>query len=206
MALNRSEAAKLAWQKHRHTYEESNRKKRRTNEEKAALIKCAACGCPLTIGKKKYCTRKCAWSVNVPKLNGYRAPRPRINCAWCKKLFIKRRSDCCSQTCFFSNYSDTCTQEWLRGERDGGLNGAVYSFVRRWLISKTGEACSKCGWCERNETTGNIPINVDHIDGDSDNNRPENLRLLCPNCHSLTSTYGALNKGRGRKNRYPKST
>ena len=59
----------------------------------------------------------------------------------------------------------------------------------------------KCGWSERNPITKKVPIQMEHIDGNSENNSIENLELLCPNCHSLTPTFGALNKGRGRKNR-----
>jgi 5-methylcytosine-specific restriction endonuclease McrA len=69
------------------------------------------------------------------------------------------------------------------------------------LIEKYGEQCSQCGWACRHAKTGRVPIQVDHVDGDPYNHRPENLRLLCPNCHSLTDTYGGLNSGRGRKER-----
>jgi hypothetical protein len=72
------------------------------------------------------------------------------------------------------------------------------------LIAKYGERCSQCGWAERNPVTGKVPITIDHIDGDWNNNREENLRLLCPNCHSLTPTYQALNWGKGRPWRYKK--
>ena len=37
-----------------------------------------------------------------------------------------------------------------------------------------------------------------HIDGDCTNNKMENLQLLCPNCHSLTSNFGSLNKNSKR--------
>ncbi len=37
------------------------------------------------------------------------------------------------------------------------------------------------------------------IYGDVATNRPENLRLLCPNCHALTDTFGALNRGKGKR-------
>ena len=36
---------------------------------------------------------------------------------------------------------------------------------------------------------GFMPKEIDHIDGDSQNNKFENLKLLCPNCHSLTKTW-----------------
>ncbi|MFI1187692.1 HNH endonuclease signature motif containing protein [Streptomyces californicus] len=41
-----------------------------------------------------------------------------------------------------------------------------------------------------------LPLEVDHIDGNWRNNRPQNLRLLCPNCHSTTDTYRGRGKGR----------
>lgn len=39
-----------------------------------------------------------------------------------------------------------------------------------------------------------IPLELDHIDGNHENNALKNLRLLCPNCHSLTPTYRGKNK------------
>jgi hypothetical protein len=74
-------------------------------------------------------------------------------------------------------------------------------WLRKYLAWKCGEKCSRCGWAERNPRTGRVPIEVEHIDGHWKNNNPENLALLCPNCHSLTPTFRGLNRGRGRAHR-----
>ena len=52
--------------------------------------------------------------------------------------------------------------------------------------------CSKCGI--KDSWQGEpITLQLDHINGDHNDNRLENLRILCPNCHSQTNTYGARN-------------
>jgi hypothetical protein len=43
-----------------------------------------------------------------------------------------------------------------------------------------------------------IVLELEHKDGNSENNRPENLCLICPNCHSQTETFKGKNKGNGR--------
>jgi hypothetical protein len=53
-------------------------------------------------------------------------------------------------------------------------------------------ACELCGWAERSPD-GRLPIELDHINGDHDDNRIENLRILCPNCHSLQPTHRGSN-------------
>ena len=87
---------------------------------------------------------------------------------------------------------------WLAGEVSGSKQGGVSGYVQRWLRETRGERCEECGWARVHPKTGRAPLHVHHADGRYDNNRPENLRLLCPNCHSLTDTYGSLNLGNGR--------
>ncbi len=58
----------------------------------------------------------------------------------------------------------------------------------RLLVEERGNTCSECGIL----STWNgkpLRLQVDHINGERYYNRPENLRLLCPNCHTQTSTF-----------------
>jgi hypothetical protein len=55
-------------------------------------------------------------------------------------------------------------------------------------------ACESCGWAEARPTDGRIPVELDHRNGDRNDNRLENLRILCPNCHALQPTHRALNR------------
>lgn len=52
--------------------------------------------------------------------------------------------------------------------------------------------CEECGWAKKTNE-GQLPLELDHINGDRHDNRLENLRILCPNCHSLKSTHRGRN-------------
>jgi hypothetical protein len=105
----------------------------------------------------------------------------------------------CCKTCQYDYEFETYIAAWLVGKVDGSrAEVCVSKHVRRWVKETQGEACLLCGWAVVNVHTGKIPLHLDHIDGSWKNNRPENLRLICPNCHALTATYGARNRGGGR--------
>ena len=94
-------------------------------------------------------------------------------------------------------------QAWKSGTLKKTYNsiGNVIKSIKRYLLEKYNNCCAVCGWHEINPYTGKVPLEVHHIDGNWQNNVESNLTILCPNCHSLTATYKAANKGKGRQNR-----
>jgi hypothetical protein len=53
------------------------------------------------------------------------------------------------------------------------------------------EKCEVCGITEWNGKS--VSFELDHIDGNRANHKLENIRIICPNCHSQTNTYRARN-------------
>lgn len=133
-------------------------------------------------------------------------------CPWCQQTlpYESRRNRFCSQSCSIS-FSNTAraraptdaphvsTKTKCRStlEDDVLAGRASARRVKRYLISQHGQRCMDpaCAWdfeCRL------VNVELDHVDGDSSNNALDNVRLLCPNCHSLTPTYKNRNAGQGR--------
>ena len=71
----------------------------------------------------------------------------------------------------------------------------THESCRKRLLYERNNTCEDCGICGTYNGKP-ITLELDHIDGDHYNNKLENLRILCPNCHSQTPTY------RGRNMKY----
>lgn len=99
----------------------------------------------------------------------------------------------CSVKCAAEYRYKQNIRAWKAGEINGTTCYNCSKFVRKYLFDKHHGKCQICGWGEINPFTGKAPLQVHHIDGDSCNNKEENLQLLCPNCHSLTENFGSRN-------------
>lgn len=106
----------------------------------------------------------------------------------------------CSNACQAEYENQQRINKWLIGEELGwtGKTAMLKAWLRRHLKATRGSACSRCGWDGRHPLDGSSLTEIDHKDGDAHNCTPENLEILCPNCHSMTHTFRARNKNSKR--------
>lgn len=172
--------------------------------------KCKYCGKPIiatyndklaNIKRKTFCNSSCAASYN----NSHGQHRPQKGVSYCLNCgnVTKKVNKFCSCKCSSNFQYKQYIKKWKNGEVNGLQKNkwnSYSSYIRRYLFEKYNNKCARCGWGEKNKYSNTIPLEVEHIDGDSTNNNEDNLTLLCPNCHSLTSTYRGLNRGHGTRN------
>jgi len=128
--------------------------------------------------------------------------KPRRNCKQCGKEVHGVVAVYCSNACQREFQYQDYIRRWKVGEVSGNRGTTSISLnIRHYLIDRDGEQCSICGWDERHHVTNRVPLEIDHVDGNHGNHSEANLRLICPNCHSLTPTFRNLNKGNGRPSR-----
>jgi hypothetical protein len=91
------------------------------------------------------------------------------------------------------------TPEGLLVEQEAASARRIQSDRLKQAMLERGvdERCALCG-SEPIWLGEPLPLEVDHVDGNWRNNRIENLRLLCPNCHSTTDSYRGRGKGRAK--------
>lgn len=138
--------------------------------------------------RKKFCNQSCAAIFNN-RLSPKRTKQAGF-CTGCGVELSRYDRKYCSQICQGNHVRH---QKAHAGEL--GKHG-----LRRYLVETRVYACTNCG--QDGEWFGRpLRLQMDHIDGNPNNNTLENVRWLCPNCHTQTETWGAANmseEGRAR--------
>jgi len=137
--------------------------------------------------KNHFCSSSCSAIYN----NRERAVLR--HCITCSQQLSSSQRKFCSHRCQHIKYRLYKIEKFEKGE--------VHHrpMLRKILGPLRGEHCSIC---KNTRWLGKlILLIVDHINGDSSNNMPENLRLVCSNCDATLPTYKAKNKGNGREYR-----
>jgi hypothetical protein len=155
---------------------------------------CKQCGQKLSYEKRKnlFCSQSCSATFNE-KIKSEKCEKKK--CIVCNKPLNGGKMYCSSQCCYTAK-TKTTELKIINGEK------IYHSSIKKYLIKIRGNKCEECGWNKVNPKSGKCTVQMEHVDGNAENNSLSNLKLLCPNCHSLTPTFGALNRGNGRVWRY----
>lgn len=191
------------WQKNQEKLKKKweEQRKNRIEEYYKNPILCKYCNEPIqyekNIKRRKFCSQSCGAAFNNKGVRRNHKERNCLNCGI--KIVYPCRKFCkhsCQQEFRYSEY----IKKWKSGEIDGTYDGESMSGnIRRYIKEKYNHKCRICGWAKMNIYSNSVPLHIDHINGDCTDNREENLDLLCPSCHSLTSTYGNLNRGKSKR-------
>lgn len=163
---------------------------------------CLFCNKPIEYylrNKNKFCSHSCsALYNNLKKLKKQKF------CINCNKPCKKNADKYCSKICQHKFNNQKKLEDWRKEKWDGLGETKKYlsEVIKNYLLEKYNNSCKNCGWNKINEFTKKVPLNIHHKDGNYRNNKEDNLEVLCPNCHSLTETWGGRNKGKGREYRY----
>lgn len=183
MTMTRSEAGRLGYLKSKDVIQKKFEERKQEYLKNPKL--CKYCSCPLSYYDKKikkaFCNSSCAAFFNKN-----RKQKNYNTCANCSSQ-IEKPNKYCSSECQY-NYKTNIKIKNKSFKTDAAL--------KRYLKKTRPHMCESC---QNTDWMGqSIPLQMDHIDGNSENQDLSNLRLLCPNCHAQTPTFGAKNRGNGR--------
>ena len=158
---------------------------------------CLTCGVEFSnVGnpQQKFCSRSCAATLNNSKSPKRKPSKDLTACLNCAAPTINTY---CSTSCFHTHQRNQRITKWLESGEIGHSWAIPKKSIRKYIHDDQGGVCALCSiGPEWNGRT--FSFILDHIDGDSSNNRRGNLRLICPNCDATLDTYKSKNRGSGR--------
>lgn len=166
---------------------------------------CHVCGTEyeLNNSKSKFCSEKCRnIAANERKRVTYKtkdthADRLVCQCGGAKSSQAQFCADCRARM-----IKNDRIASWLSGEWAGGTQYGLSGTIRNHLLEQSDYKCSKCGFNTPHPDDNKTILEINHINGDGTDHSPENLEVVCPNCHALTSSYRGRNQGNGRPQYY----
>jgi len=170
---------------------QASRKKQEINRQQKRLEyaenpnKCRGCQQPIPFEHKRdtFCSQSCAATFNNIKF-----PKRLREKRWCSCGLITNGQNKFCPTCIAAGLDKVKIRKLSEAQTDSGR--------RRYLLRTRLYQCAQCLGVEWQGRP--IPLEMDHIDGNSDNNTEENLNLVCPNCHALSPHSKGNNRGHGR--------
>jgi hypothetical protein len=121
-------------------------------------------------------------------LRNLKARKPRPPCKGCGTPVKRRPNVYCSLSC--------ALRYKRRIKVETNPDAVGHRPLKNYLLDTRGHRCEVCGITEWMGQAA--PLELDHRDGNPLNNRLDNVRLICPNCHAQTATYKGKNMGSGR--------
>ena len=120
-------------------------------------------------------------------------------------IYAKKSCICCGKITENKKYCNiTCWSLYIKEQRRNRIKKDNFLMDCRkdkwYLIEIRGHSCEICYNSKWNKK--DIPLDIHHKNGDSDNNRLDNLQLICPNCHRQTKNHGSKNKTNSKRKQY----
>ena len=125
-------------------------------------------------------------------------------CQGCSKVFEVQKSSrgkYCSNECQMKKQKADRVRAWLETgllvQKGKWLLAPSGKWIRDYLLERQGGGCAEC---HTKDWRGKpLVLSFDHKNGNPEDNHPDNVQLICPNCDSQSEHFKGKNRGRGRK-------